>query len=103
MKIIGNTVGTTMKRPDFNQTDPKKSDYIKNNPLPPITEEDEGKALVVKDGGLVLQPVGGGGGDAPSGDCNLPSCDSTNEGQFLRVVNGTAAWATVPRAEDTRF
>ena len=95
MKIIGNTVGTTMKRPDFNQTDPKKSDFIKNNPLPPITEEDEGKALVVQDGGLVLQPVGG--------DCSLPSCDSTNEGQFLRVVNGAAAWATVPRAEDTRF
>lgn len=33
MKIRGNTVGTTMKRSDFNQTDPKKSDYIHNNPF----------------------------------------------------------------------
>lgn len=52
-KIRGNVVGTPMKRPDFNQTDPKKSDYILNNPLPIITEEDEGKILLVKDGKLV--------------------------------------------------
>lgn len=50
MKIRGNTVGTPMKRPDFNQTNPKKSDYIKNNPIPvELTEEDEGKILRVKD------------------------------------------------------
>lgn len=54
MKIRGNTVGTPMKRPDFNQTDPKKSDFIKNNPLPQITEEDEGKVLIVDDGKFVL-------------------------------------------------
>jgi hypothetical protein len=53
MKIRGNTVGTTMKRPDFNQTNEKKSDYIKNNPLPVLTAEDEGKCLFVKDGKLV--------------------------------------------------
>ena len=29
-KIRGNTVGTTMPRPDWNQTDPTKADYIKN-------------------------------------------------------------------------
>lgn len=29
-KIRGNTVGTTMPRPDWNQTDPGKADYIKN-------------------------------------------------------------------------
>lgn len=28
MKINGNTVGTTMPRSNFNQTDPKKADYI---------------------------------------------------------------------------
>ena len=33
----------------------------------------------------------------------VPSCDSTNEGQFLRVVNGVAAWATVPNAEEASF
>ena len=50
MKIRGNPVGTTMKRPDFNQTNPKKSDYILNNPIPQVTEKDEGKILQVKDG-----------------------------------------------------
>ena len=32
-KIIGVTVGTTMLRPDWNQKDPTKSDYIKNKPV----------------------------------------------------------------------
>lgn len=32
MKIVGIPVGTTMPRPDWNQTDPKKADYIKNKP-----------------------------------------------------------------------
>lgn len=50
MKIRGNTVGTPMKRPDFNQTDPKKSDFIHNNPIPLVTEEDNGKFLRVQDG-----------------------------------------------------
>ena len=54
MKIRGNTVGTPMKRPDFNQTNPKKSDYIKNNPIPPITEADEGKIVMVVGGAYVL-------------------------------------------------
>ena len=31
-KIRGNTVGTTMPRPDWNQTDPTKADYILNKP-----------------------------------------------------------------------
>lgn len=31
-KIRGNTVGTSMPRPDWNQTDPTKADYIKNKP-----------------------------------------------------------------------
>ena len=29
MKIIGNTVGTTLPKPDLMQTDPKKGDYVK--------------------------------------------------------------------------
>lgn len=32
MKIRGHTVGTTMPRADYAQTDPKKADYIKNKP-----------------------------------------------------------------------
>ena len=31
-KIIGVTVGTTLPKPDFNQNDPTKGDYIKNKP-----------------------------------------------------------------------
>jgi hypothetical protein len=31
-KVRGNAVGTTMPRPDWNQTDPKKADYILNKP-----------------------------------------------------------------------
>ena len=33
----------------------------------------------------------------------VPPCDDTNEGQFLRVVNGVATWATIPRAEEATF
>ena len=31
-KIIGITVGTQLPKPNFNQTDPTKGDYIKNKP-----------------------------------------------------------------------
>lgn len=31
-QIRGNTVGTTMPQPDWNQTDPTRADYIKNKP-----------------------------------------------------------------------
>ena len=31
-KVIGNPTVTPMAVPDWNQTDPKKSDYIKNKP-----------------------------------------------------------------------
>ena len=50
MKIRGNTVGTPMRRPDFNQTDSKKSDFIRNNPIPSVTKQDDGKFLRVQDG-----------------------------------------------------
>lgn len=67
MKIRGNTVGTTMKRPDFNQTNPKKSDYIKNNPIPAITENDEGKIVRVVGGQYVLEPI-------PDGEVSMADC-----------------------------
>lgn len=43
--IRGNTVGTTMKRPDFN-----RAGSILNNPIPSVTSEDNGKFLRVVDG-----------------------------------------------------
>ena len=33
----------------------------------------------------------------------VPACSTTNNGQFLRVVNGAATWSTVPNAEDGEF
>ena len=54
-KIRGNMVSTNMKRPDFLQPDPKKSDYILNNPLPRLEPQDEGKVLRVKSGKLVAE------------------------------------------------
>ena len=33
----------------------------------------------------------------------IPSCSISNNGQFLRVVNGVAAWSTVPNAEEATF
>ena len=41
-KIIGVTVGTTLPKPNFKQTDPTKGDYIKNKPV----EEDALELLV---------------------------------------------------------
>jgi hypothetical protein len=38
-KIIGNTTATPTPRPDWNQTDSTKADYIKNKPIV-LTEED---------------------------------------------------------------
>ena len=33
----------------------------------------------------------------------VPDCSSSNNGQFLRVVNGAAAWSAVPNAEEASF
>ena len=82
MKIRGNTVGTPMKRPDFNQTNPKKSDYILNNPIPPITEADEGKIVRVSGGKYALEPI-------PEGDISIEDCSlalSLNNSTYVMTV-----------------
>lgn len=33
----------------------------------------------------------------------VPACSSSNNGQFLRVVNGVATWTTVSNAEEASF
>lgn len=33
----------------------------------------------------------------------VPACTTSNNGQFLRVVNGSAAWATISNAEEASF
>lgn len=43
-------------------------------------------------------------GKAPSSHgTHVPSCSASNNGQFLRVVNGAAAWQTVSSAEGVSF
>ena len=51
MKIRGNTVGTTTPRPDWNQTNPKRADFILNKPVMPdaIVNEASGNPIVLKD------------------------------------------------------
>lgn len=40
---------------------------------------------------------------ASSHGVHVPSCSASNNGQFLRVVGGTASWSTVPNAEEATF
>lgn len=40
---------------------------------------------------------------ASSHGVHVPSCSVSNNGQFLRVVNGAASWSTVPNAEEATF
>lgn len=47
-----------------------------------------------------MDAEGGSGGGGGSG---LPEVDSSNNGAFLRVVNGTWAVASVPKAEEVRL
>ena len=46
--IRGNTVGTTMPRPDWNQKDPRKADYIHNKPDDIVCDE-SGSVINVSD------------------------------------------------------
>lgn len=48
-KIIGNTTATPNPRPDWNQTDETKADYIKNKPT--VLTEDEIVVLIQENGG----------------------------------------------------
>ena len=59
MKIKGNTVGTTMPRPNFNQTEPSKADYIigreKIRTIYDITEPNE---VIFPEGFVSTFPIG---------------------------------------------
>lgn len=55
--IIGNTVGVSNPRPDWDQHDKNKSNFIKNKPLPKPTEEDNGKFVRVLNGEYVLSSL----------------------------------------------
>lgn len=72
MKIIGNTVGTTMPRPDWNQTDETKADFIKHKPAElknPFAITFTGAVEAIYDGSEPIAieiPQGGGGGNVGS-------------------------------------
>ena len=108
--IRGNTVGTTMPRPDMAQTDPNKADYVRNKPMINGVEligdksfKDLGMEKVLlpmpttADNDKILQVVAGRwvaveadlGGDAPA----LPIVSTADNGHMLQVVNGV--WAAV--------
>lgn len=42
-------------------------------------------------------------GVVPVANGGVPSCTTSDNGKFLRVVNGVAAWSTVPNAEEASF
>ena len=60
-KIRGNTVGTSMPKPDWNQTDPTKADYIMNKPVVVKSVNglvpDEYGNVVVQGGGDSFDPT----------------------------------------------
>ena len=61
MKIKGNTIGTTMPRSDWNQTNPNRADYIKNKPIV------EGLKAIDNGNGIVTLVYPNGGGEAHGG------------------------------------
>ena len=70
MAIQGNTVGSTMPRSDWNQTNPAKADYIKNKPVPDATLSVSGlpaDAAAVGEGLASKAPNGFGLGAAQGG------------------------------------
>ena len=68
MKIKGNTVGTTMPRSDWAQTDPKKADYIKNKP----------SVLDGEDGATFTPSISSNGTLSWSNDKGLDNPESVN-------------------------
>ena len=57
MKIKGIPVGTTMPRPDWDQTNPAKADFIKNKPVPDASLTQEGKPADAKATGEAISAV----------------------------------------------
>ena len=68
MKIKGNTVGTTMPRSDWAQTDPKKADYIKIKP----------SVLDGEDGATFTPSISSNGTLSWSNDKGLDNPESVN-------------------------
>lgn len=92
MAIQGNTVGSTMPRSDWNQTNPAKADYIKNKPVPDATLSVSGlpaDAAAVGEGLASKAPNGFGLGKSQGG-FKLSDLDSiTAPGWYHIASSGT--------------
>ena len=128
-KIIGNTVGTTMLRPNWAETDERSSAYIGNKPT-----ADNGNFLVGNGKGNlkemtpeeVLSHINGASvmtlttaeyealeetnantlymlTDAEEESSSLPTVSNFDNGKFLRVVNGIWTASSIPNAEEATF
>ena len=99
--IRGNTVGTTMPQPDWNQTDPNAADYIRNKPDISGGTGGAGVLIVTLDGGIashtseqIYNHVQAGGTvyiDRDGWQDALNSCDAhTARFQYVSAEDGSA-------------
>ena len=103
MKIYGNTVGTTLPRPNFDQTDPKKGDFIKGDRS--FLKGDDGAVFVPGvDGEGVLSWTNNGGLTNPEpvkivgSDGYTPRKGIDYDTQEDRAQMVEAVFAGIPRA-----
>ena len=107
-KIIGVTVGTQLPKPNFDQTDPTKGDYIRGDRsflTTDTTFTKSGKSADAKAVGDALatkQPIGD---YALKSELEvLPTVTTNDAGKFLRVsANGVWVAEAIPSAEGATF
>lgn len=88
-KVIGVTVGTTLPKPNFKQTDPTKGDYIKNRP------DFDGLQTRVADVEGALE------GKQPTGDYALKSEIPSTEGLATETYVNNKVAGLVDSAPET--
>ena len=95
-KIRGNTVGTTTPRPDWNQNDSQKADYIKNKPTELLANADAHLNNNSNPHGVTPAQIGA----APAGSV-WTATDPNNDGNIVlqyggNVEGGGGTGGTVP-------
>ena len=108
MKINGNTVGTTMPRTNYNQTDPKKADYLVGrenilgkDELASVTEEilAEAKASGEFDGKDGYTPIKGiDYFDGKDGYTPIKGIDYFDGKDGYTPIKGTDYWTDADKA-----
>ena len=97
-KIIGVTVGTTLPKPNFKQDDPTKGDYIRNKPdFDGLKNKVDSVSSLVGDTEVSKQI------ENFVANKLIPACTTSDNGKLLCVVDGVAAWASIPNAEGDTF